>query len=172
MVNGRLQWIMDGFTTSSDYPMSDLVDLSQGDQRLADPGAGRCGSALGPDQLHPELGEDHRRRVLRSPVKIDAWDAPDPILQTWMRAFPGVVLPKADISRLDGLAPALSGGPVQGAASGLVDVPRDARRRSSTTGRRTGGCRRTRRTTIQQPVAAAVLYDASKLPNQPRPSSR
>ena len=37
-----------------------------GDQRLAHPGECRCGPAVGPDQLHPQLGEDHRRRVLRA----------------------------------------------------------------------------------------------------------
>ena len=28
VVDGRLDWIMDGYTTSSDYPMSDLIDLN------------------------------------------------------------------------------------------------------------------------------------------------
>ncbi|MGH1556246.1 UPF0182 family protein [Streptomyces sp. L7] len=39
-------------------------------------------------------------------VKLYQWDTEDPVLKTWMKAFPGTVEPRTDISRLaDGPSP-------------------------------------------------------------------
>jgi uncharacterized membrane protein (UPF0182 family) len=97
VVNGRLQWIMDGYTTSSDYPMSDLVDLSQATSDSLTPEqavAGQPSNQINYIRNSAKVTVD----AYSGAVKIYAWDESDPILQTWMRAFPGVVLPRADIS--------------------------------------------------------------------------
>ena len=63
VVDGRLVWIWDAYTTTNQYPYSDFVDLVRG--RVA-VGArrGRPVARRG-RELHPQLGEGRRRRVRR-----------------------------------------------------------------------------------------------------------
>ena len=49
-------------------------------------------------------------------VTLYQWDTQDPVLKTWMKAFPHTVQPKSAISAAADGAPALPAGPVQGAA--------------------------------------------------------
>jgi hypothetical protein len=97
VVDHKLVWILDGFTTSADYPMSQLVDLSQATSDSLTPKNAVAGQPT--DKIN----------YIRNSVKItvDAysgkvtlyqWDQSDPILRTWMQAFPGVVKPRSDIS--------------------------------------------------------------------------
>ena len=80
VVDGRLVWILDGYTTTADYPMSDLVDLSEATS----------------DSLTPEKAvagqQSDKINYIRNSVKVtvDAysgkvtiyqWDEKDPILQ-------------------------------------------------------------------------------------------
>ena len=58
-------------------------------------------------------------------VTLYAWDAEDPLLQTWTRAFGGLVTPLVrGPGRARGALP-LPGGPVQGAAHDPLAVPRE-----------------------------------------------
>ena len=94
VVDGRIKWIIDGYTTLRDYPYSEHVHLGDA---TADPRPGV-----------PALPEDEVS-YLRNSVKatVDAYDGTvtlyafddrDPVLATWMKAFPGTVRPAADIS--------------------------------------------------------------------------
>ena len=57
-------------------------------------------------------------------VTLYQWDEQDPVLKTWMKAFPGTVKTgERDQRRADG-APALPRGPVQGAARAARELPR------------------------------------------------
>ncbi|MEP6667439.1 MAG: UPF0182 family protein, partial [Nocardioidaceae bacterium] len=97
VVDGRLVWILDGYTTTSDYPMSQRVDLSEttSDSLTAETAV----AAQKSDDIN----------YIRNSVKatVDAydgtvslyqWDENDPLLKAWMSAFPDVVRPKSDIS--------------------------------------------------------------------------
>ena len=57
-------------------------------------------------------------------VTLYAQDEQDPVLQAWMKVFPGTVKPKSDITAGAAGAPALPRGPVQGAAGAAGQVPR------------------------------------------------
>jgi len=83
---GRIVWVVDGYTTSDSYPDATVAELGGG------------GSAAPP----------RRVRYVRDAVKatVDAysgavtlyqWDTADPVLRTWMKAFPGTVRPRADL---------------------------------------------------------------------------
>ena len=65
VVDGRIVWILDGYTTSATYPYSQRIDLAERDQRRADHDAARSAQAQAERQLHAQLGEGHRRRVRR-----------------------------------------------------------------------------------------------------------
>ena len=84
VVDGRLVWIWDAYTTTNQYPYSDFVDLAE----VASPST---------QEQAPSLGGDVN--YLRNSVKVvvDAYDGSmryyvsdpsDPIIQAWSLAFP------------------------------------------------------------------------------------
>jgi uncharacterized membrane protein (UPF0182 family) len=87
IIDGRLQWIVDGYTTTSMYPYSQRINFGQtSDQSIVGSG-----------------------NYVRNSVKflVDAkngtvtgyvWDDKDPVLQAWMKVFPGIFKPKSAMS--------------------------------------------------------------------------
>ncbi|MFM8154476.1 MAG: UPF0182 family protein [Actinomycetes bacterium] len=101
VVEGRIKWIVDAYTTSNDYPYSSRVSLADA---TSDSSTSR--------NLPPGLQPQDQLNYMRNSVKavVDAydgtvtlyqWDKQDPVLQTWMKAFPEIVTP------LDKMSPAL-----------------------------------------------------------------
>jgi len=91
VVDGRIVWLVDGYTTSNAYPYSSRVSLGE---VTSDSITVRTGSsAIAPtDQLN--YARNSVKAVVdayEGTVTLYAWDESDPILQTWMKAFPGVV---------------------------------------------------------------------------------
>jgi uncharacterized protein len=98
VVDGRIQWIVDGYTTLANYPYAERTPLGESTTDALQPGQGG---------VRPELDRDVS--YLRNSVKatVDAYDGTvtlyafdekDPVLQTWMKTFPGTVKPASDIS--------------------------------------------------------------------------
>ncbi len=94
VVDGRITWIVDGYTTLQHYPYAQSMSLGQATT-----------DALQPQR--PELDRDVS--YLRNSVKatVDAYDGTvtlyafdetDPVLQTWMKTFPDTVQPASKIS--------------------------------------------------------------------------
>jgi hypothetical protein len=93
--NGGIDWVVDAYTTTNDYPYSQRIGLGQASTDSYFPSGSVFGS---PGQVN----------YVRNSVKavVDAytgkvtlyqWGTKDPILQTWMHAFPGVIQPRTDI---------------------------------------------------------------------------
>jgi uncharacterized membrane protein (UPF0182 family) len=91
VVDGRLTWIWDAYTTTVEYPYSESMDL---------------GDATGDPALGGLTGTAN---YIRNSVKVtvDAyngdmsyyiWDQEDPIIQAWARAFPDMFTSKDDAS--------------------------------------------------------------------------
>ena len=98
VVNGRVQWIIDGYTTSADYPYSRLQQINN---VTADSLTARTTSvqALEAGQVN------YMRNSVKATVdafdgsvKLYAWDNQDPLLKAWSKAFGGTVRPIAQIS--------------------------------------------------------------------------
>jgi len=96
VVDGRVVWILDAYTTSDRYPMSEKRSLSD-----------MTRDSLQPQTAYATLPTD-QINYMRNAVKavVDAydgtvelyeWDEEDPILKAWSGAFPGVVEPKDSI---------------------------------------------------------------------------
>jgi uncharacterized membrane protein (UPF0182 family) len=99
IVDGKIQWIIDGYTTSAGYPYSQTTSLG----------------AATADALTANSGAIARQgnqniNYIRNSVKatVDAydgtvvlyqWDEKDPVLKTWMKAFPNTVTPKSEMSK-------------------------------------------------------------------------
>ncbi|SDN25859.1 UPF0182 family membrane protein [Actinacidiphila guanduensis] len=96
VVGGRVVWIVDAYTTTDGYPYASRTTL----------GAGTADSATGGQG--PGATRQNQVNYVRNSVKatVDAysgavrlyqWDTQDPVLKTWMKAFPHTVLPKSAI---------------------------------------------------------------------------
>ncbi|MDN4471655.1 UPF0182 family membrane protein [Demequina zhanjiangensis] len=81
VVDGRVVWVVDGYTTTSEYPYSSQVNAS----------AVFAGQV---DELQPRLLNYVRNSVKATvdaydgSVTLYAWDEEDPILQAWQSVFP------------------------------------------------------------------------------------
>ncbi|HLX47050.1 MAG TPA: UPF0182 family protein [Streptosporangiaceae bacterium] len=92
-----IYWIVDGYTTTDDYPYSQRLDLQQATADSTSPG----GSAVG----QPGDGElNYIRNSVKAVVNaytgavtLYQWDRSDPVLDTWMKAFSGIIKPRRDI---------------------------------------------------------------------------
>ena len=96
IVNKRMVWIVDGYTTLDNYPYSELMSLSAATTDSNEVALNR-------------LQLDKQVSYIRNSVKatVDAYDGTvtlyaqdeqDPVLQAWMKVFPGTIKPKSDIT--------------------------------------------------------------------------
>jgi uncharacterized protein len=99
IVDGKIQWIIDGYTTSSGYPYSQTTALGAATTDALTTNSGLV-AAQGSQNIN----------YIRNSVKatVDAydgtvvlyqWDEKDPVLKTWMKAFPNTVTPKSEMSK-------------------------------------------------------------------------
>ncbi|MBP2370727.1 UPF0182 family protein [Pseudonocardia parietis] len=96
VVDGRVKWIVDGYTTLQDYPYAERVQLGE---TTADSRLGPGGQQL-PNETVSYLRNSVKATVdaYDGTVKLYAFDESDPVLQTWQKAFPGTVEPRSAIS--------------------------------------------------------------------------
>jgi hypothetical protein len=99
IVDGKVMWIIDGYTTSSGYPYSQTTSLSTATRDAATANSASV------------TAQDNRAvNYIRNSVKatVDAydgtvtlyqWDEKDPVLKSWMKAFPNSVKAKSAISK-------------------------------------------------------------------------
>ncbi|MEU8568466.1 UPF0182 family protein [Streptomyces pathocidini] len=96
VVDGRVQWIVDAYTTSNGYPYSSRTTLGD-----------TTADSL-TDGQRAVVAQQNQVNYIRNSVKatVDAydgsvklyeWDTDDPVLKTWEKAFPGTVKPKSSI---------------------------------------------------------------------------
>jgi uncharacterized membrane protein (UPF0182 family) len=94
VVDGRLVWIVDGYTTSRDYPYSTPVQVSEA---IADT-----------YRPTPQLAFDtvnYMRNSVKATVDaysgevvLYAWDTEDPLLSAWNKVFPTSLKPQSEMS--------------------------------------------------------------------------
>ncbi|WP_078959830.1 UPF0182 family protein [Streptomyces sp. NRRL B-24085] len=99
VVGGKIQWIVDAYTTTNGYPYSSRTTL----------GDTTADSLTATNNQRAVVAQQNQVNYIRNSVKatVDAytgevklyqWDTKDPVLKTWMKAFPGTVEPKKEIS--------------------------------------------------------------------------
>jgi uncharacterized protein len=96
IVNKRMVWIVDGYTTLDNYPYSDLTTLSSATADSNEVAVNR----LAPDKQVSYIRNSVKATVdaYDGTVTLYAQDESDPVLKAWMSVFPGTVKPKSDIS--------------------------------------------------------------------------
>jgi uncharacterized protein len=99
IVDGKIQWIIDGYTTSKGYPYSRVTSITSA-----------TADALTTNSSAITAQTNGNINYIRNSVKatVDAydgtvvlyqWDEKDPVLKTWMKAFPNTVTPKSKMSK-------------------------------------------------------------------------
>ena len=96
IINKRLVWIVDGYTTLDNYPYSELTSLTAATADSTEVAINR----LAPDKQVSYIRNSVKATVdaYDGTVTLYAQDDKDPVLQAWMNVFPGTVKPKSDIS--------------------------------------------------------------------------
>ena len=96
IVNKRMMWIIDGYTTLDNYPYSQLTSLSS---------ATVDSTEVAVNRLRPDKQVSYIRNSVKATVDaydgtvtLYAQDEKDPVLSAWMKTFPGTVKPKSEIS--------------------------------------------------------------------------
>ena len=94
IVDGKVAWIVDGYTTSENYPYSAVQQLSNAISDTYTPA--------------PQLALDNINYIRNSvkatvdaysgKVTLYAWDVKDPILKTWQKIFPSTLKPISEMS--------------------------------------------------------------------------
>ncbi|MGZ5399040.1 MAG: UPF0182 family membrane protein [Nocardioides sp.] len=96
VIEGRIVWILDGYTTTDRYPLAERESF----ETMLD-------DSLTPDTTFGTLPTDeinYMRNAVKATVdaydgtvNLYAWDESDPILEAWRGAFPGTVQDKDEI---------------------------------------------------------------------------
>ena len=97
IVDGQIDWVVDGYTTSNSYPYSQQVNLRAATTTTLN----KNGSSVS----QPSTSINYMRNSVKAVVNaysgavtLYAWNGTsDPILQTWEKAFPGLVQPQTTI---------------------------------------------------------------------------
>jgi uncharacterized membrane protein (UPF0182 family) len=97
VVDGQVVWIIDGYTTSAHYPYSQKVSL---EDTTTDTTTGRGAIAQQANDQVNYIRNSVKAVVNAHDGTVDlyAWDDKDPLLKTWMKAFPGTVKARSEIS--------------------------------------------------------------------------
>jgi len=96
VANGQIFWVVDGYTTTDLYPYSERLSMPQATSTSDNPGGAVAGQPTG--QIN--YLRNSVKAVVNAytgNVNLYQWGGKDPVLQTWMKAFPGVVKPRSDI---------------------------------------------------------------------------
>lgn len=94
VVDGRIKWVIDGYTTSANYPYSSSVSLSRA---ITDSNT--------PSPTYSLDNINYIRNSVKATVDaydgkvtLYAWDDQDPILQAWQKVYPSSLQPWSEMS--------------------------------------------------------------------------
>ncbi len=97
VVEGRVVWIVDAYTTSNSFPYSQRRSLAKATSDTQTEG--------GAQAVLPQDEVNYMRNSVKAvvdaydgSVKLYQWDTKDPLLKTWMKVFPDAVEKKSEIS--------------------------------------------------------------------------
>ena len=96
VIDGRVQWIVDGYTTIANYPYSErqnLSDLTTDSLTATNRTASQADSQVNYIRNSVKATVD----AYSGKVTLYQWDEQDPVLRSWMKVFPNLIQPKASI---------------------------------------------------------------------------
>ncbi len=99
VVDGRIKWILDAYTTAKDYPYSTPQPLQDATEDSTTATAPNSVSTL-PDEEVNYIRNSVKVTVDAYDGTVDMyqWDKDDPVLKTWMKIFPDLIKPASQMS--------------------------------------------------------------------------
>ena len=94
VVDGRIKWIVDGYTTSANYPFANAENFNLAKLDSASDAFGTGPSTINYIRNSVKATVD----AYDGSVDLYAWDEEDPILKAWMGIYPDTVQPRSDMS--------------------------------------------------------------------------
>lgn len=98
VVGGQILWVVDGYTTTDNYPYSKRIGLDQSTSNTYSPG----GLATGPAGQVNYIRNSVKATVnaYTGAVHLYQWGQASPVLRAWMKSFPGLISPSSAIPAL------------------------------------------------------------------------
>ena len=93
IVDGRVVWIVDGYTTSNNYPYSRSENLSSA---ITDSGTSNTFARGSINYIRNSVKATVD--AYDGKVTLYAWDEKDPILKTWAKIYPNTIKPVSEMS--------------------------------------------------------------------------
>ena len=94
VVDGKLKWIIDGYTTSAQYPYSEITDMNA----LTVDADNQRASMLAKPVNYIRNSVKATVDAFDGSVDLYAWDSEDPLLKSWSKIFPGTLKSVEDMS--------------------------------------------------------------------------
>ena len=95
VVDGRVVWIVDGYTTSADYPYSQMSNMTNLKSDVHSENADQASKRINYIRNSVKATVD----AYDGSVKLYAWDDKDPVLQAWGKVYPGTL---TSVSKMSG----------------------------------------------------------------------
>jgi uncharacterized protein len=99
VVKGHIEWVVDGYTTSANYPDSQLINLHSASQTTLNAN----GASISQPNTQINYMQNSVKAVVDAytgKVTLYEWNQaqhPDPLLKTWEAVYPGLVQPQSHI---------------------------------------------------------------------------
>ena len=99
VVEGKVVWIVDGYTTSDGYPYANRIDFARAvTDTFTDGTIQQVGALPGNEVNYIRNSVKATVDAYDGSVTLYGWDEEDPVLQTWEGAFPGTIVNKDEMS--------------------------------------------------------------------------
>jgi len=99
VIDGRILWIVDGYTTSNGYPYSKKTNLATATTNSITTNTTAVSALASRNISYMRNSVKATVDAYDGTVKLYQWDTKDPILATWSKSFPGTVTPKSAMSK-------------------------------------------------------------------------
>jgi uncharacterized protein len=99
VVDGRILWIVDGYTTSNGYPYSKKTNLADATTNSVTTSTTAVSSLASRNVSYIRNSVKATVDAYDGTVKLYQWDTKDPVLATWSKSFPGTVTPKSAMTK-------------------------------------------------------------------------
>lgn len=107
VVDGKILWVVDGYTTSDGFPYSEQESLSSSTKTSLNTTTAAVASQRNSQINYIRNSVKATVDAYTGQVTLYEWDqqpsdadptaTPDPVLETWEKAFPGIVQPQSDM---------------------------------------------------------------------------
>ena len=99
VVDCRILWIVDGYTTSNGYPYSKKTNLAEATTNSITTSSNAVDSLANRKVSYIRNSVKATVDAYDGTVTLYQWDEKDPVLATWSKSFPGTVTPKSAMSK-------------------------------------------------------------------------